>query len=147
MPNPISRLLQHRSLQAEVRRALESGVGVYHATWRIESGTKAEASEDLTAKLVDWCRDVLSRMHRPYGLDYVTLTLALLSQGEGQVANVNYGVLQPGDFYSPGSVEVRIQETLRRWADDQVSADSGSGTLSAVLFSWGDLTRELLLAS
>lgn len=145
MSNPVSRLLQRRSLRTGVRRALESGVGLYHTTWRIEAGREAEVSGQLAAELVAWCRDVLSRMHRPYGLDNVTLAVAALGEDDRQVASTNYGLLSPVDFYGSGPVEAQTQATLRRWADDQVFARNG-GRLSAVLFSWGDLTRELLLA-
>ena len=147
MSNPISWLLQRRSLHTDVRRALRSGVGLYHTTWPIETSTEAEASEELAVALVAWCRDVLSQTHRPYGLDYVTLAVAILSEDEGQATSVNYGILRPGDFYGLGSVEAQIQETLRSWADAQLFARRSGGRLSAVLFSWGDLTRELLLAS
>ena len=146
MSNPISRLVERRSLQADVRRALTSGVGLYHTTWPIQNIAAATASEEFIAKLVGWCREVLGEMRRPYGLDYVTLAVALLREGEGQVASVNYGVLRPSDFYNQSFVEERVRETLRSWTNDQLIAGAGAGSLSAVLFSWGDLTRELLLA-
>ncbi|MCH8900714.1 MAG: hypothetical protein IIC88_00270 [Chloroflexi bacterium] len=146
MSNPISRLVERRSLQADVRRALTSGVGLYHTTWPIQNIAAATASEEFIAKLVGWCREVLGEMRRPYGLDYVTLAVALLREGEGQVASVNYGVLRPSDFYNQSFVEERVRETLRSWTNDQLITGAGAGSLSAVLFSWGDLTRELLLA-
>ena len=146
MSNPISRLVERRSLQADVRRALTSGVGLYHTTWPFQNSAAAVANEELAPELVGWCREVLGGMRRPYGLDYVTLAVALLREGEGQVASVNYGVLRPSDFYNPSFVEERVEETLRSWTNDQLIAGAGAGSLSAVLFSWGDLTRELLLA-
>ena len=146
MSNPISRLVERRSLQADVRRALMSGVGLYHATWPIQTSPAAATSEELIAQLVGWCKEVLGGTRRPYGLDYVTLAVALLREGEGQVASVNYGVLRPGDFYNQSFVEERIRKTLCSWTNDQLITGAGAGSLSAVLFSWGDLTRELLLA-
>ncbi len=146
MSNPISRLVERRSLQADVRQALTSGVGLYHTTWPIQNGAEAAATEELATQLVGWCREVLGGMRRPYGLDYVTLAVALLGEGEGQLASVNFGVLRPSDFYSADTVEERVRETLRSWTDDQFIAGGNAGSLSAVLFSWGDLTRELLLA-
>lgn len=145
MSSPSKRLLQRRSLRTGVRRALESGIGLYHTAWRIEAGAGAATSEQLGAELVAWCRDVLSRMHRPYGLDYVSLAVAAVGEDERRLASTNYGMLRPADFYGPGPVEAQTQATLRRWADDHVFDRNGSGRLSAVLFSWGDLTRELLL--
>ena len=146
MSNPISRLVERRSLQADVRRALMSGVGLYHTTWPIQNIEAAAASEELTAQLVGWCREVLGETRRPYGLDYVTLAVALLREGEGQVASVNYGVLRPSDFYNQSFVEERVRETLCSWSRAHAIAGGNAGSLSAVLFSWGDLTRELLLA-
>ncbi len=147
MSNPINRLVERRSLQADVRRALMSGVGLYHATWPIQNGPAAAASEELIAQLVGWCREVLGGTRRPYGLDYVTLAVALLREGEGQVASVNYGVLRPSDFYNQSFVEERVRETLYSWARAHTTAGGNAGSLSVVLFSWGDLTRELLLAA
>ncbi len=146
MSNAIQRLLQHRSLRSGVRRALESGVGLYHTTWRIEAGRTAVASEYLAAELMAWCREILGQMHRPYGLEEVTLAVAAIGEDGRQVASINYGVLRPADFYGSGPVEMQTREALRRWADDQLFAPNGSGHLSVVFFSWGDLTRELLLA-
>ncbi len=146
MSDHVRQLLQRPSLRTGVRRALESGVGLYHTTWRIEAGTEAEPSERLAAELVAWCRDVLGRMHRPYGLDHVTLAVAALGEDKRQMASTNYGTLRPADFYGFGPVEAQTRATLRRWADDQVFAQDSGARLSVVLFSWGDLTRELILA-
>ena len=145
MSNPLSRVFQRQSLRGNVRRALESGVGLYHASWDIESAMTASASSDLAEELTAWCRDILSQMNRPYGLDYVTLALAVLGEKEGQVASTNYGVLRPQDFYGQGPAETQIHTTLSHWTDTEIFARSRGGRLSAVLFSWGDLTRELLL--
>ena len=145
MSNPLSRVLQRQSLRGNVRRALESGVGLYHASWDIEAAMTASTSSDLAEELTAWCRDILGQMHRPYGLDYVTLALAVLGEKQGQVASTNYGVLRPQDFYGQGPAATQIHTTLSNWTDTEIFARSRGGRLSAVLFSWGDLTRELLL--
>ena len=145
MSNPLSRVFQRQSLRGNVRRALESGVGLYHANWDIEAAMTASASSDLAEQLTAWCRDILSQMNRPYGLDYVTLALAVLGEKEGQVASTNYGVLRPQDFYDEGPAETQIHTTLSHWTDTEIFARCRGGQLSVVLFSWGDLTRELLL--
>lgn len=145
MSNPLSRVLQRRSLRGNVRRALESGVGLYNASWDIEATMTASTSSELAEELTAWCRDTLGQIRRPYGLDYVTLALAVLGEGQGQLAGSDYGVLRPQDFYGHGPAETQIQTTLSHWADTEIFARSRGGRLSAVLFSWGDLTRELLL--
>jgi len=143
--NPLSRVLQRQSLSGNVRRALESGVGLYYASWDIEAAMTASTSSDLAEELTAWCRDILGQMHRPYGLDYVTLALAVLGEKQGHVASTNYGVLRPQDFYGHGPAPTQIHTTLSNWTATEIFARSRGGRLSAVLFSWGDLTRELLL--
>ncbi|OGO51439.1 MAG: hypothetical protein A2148_11920 [Chloroflexi bacterium RBG_16_68_14] len=145
MPNAIQRLLLRPSLRGSVRRALESGVGTYHTTWRTEPDATAGASEQLAAEVMAWCREVLRQTHRPYGLDQVTLAMAVRDEDGHPLASVNFGLLRPVDFYGCGSVEAQAREALRRWAEDRVFARSGA-CVSLVLFSWGDLTGELLLA-
>jgi len=146
MSNALTRLFQRQSMRASVRRALESGVGLYRTTWQIEPGTDAQTSDDLASDLIAWSREVLSQMHRPYGLDYVTLALSAHGEGDAPAASVNFGIVRPQDFYDEGPAEDQIRTTLHRWADTQILGRCQGGRLSAVLFSWGDLTRELLLA-
>lgn len=141
MSNPLGRLLERRSLRDAVRCALESGVGLHHATWRAEDAT----GEELARELIAWCREALGRMHRPYGVDSVSLALAVLGADRRPLASTHYALLRPADFYGNGPVEAETRATLCRWAEDRALGQAGA-RLSAVLFSWGDLTRELLLA-
>lgn len=146
MSNPIGRVLKRRSLRANVQRALESGVGLYHTTWRIEAERERHVDAELAAELLDWCRDTVGLMHRPYGLDHVSLTIAVLNDEGEPVSTTNFGVLRPQDFYDHGPAELQVRETFRRWRAGRLFARNQDGRLSATLFSWGDLTRELLLA-
>jgi hypothetical protein len=124
-------LLKRRSFRADVRRALEGGIGLYHTTWRIDG-----SAADLADEVVDWCRQMLGQMRRPYGLDYVTLAVALLDADGERTASITCDAFRPVDFYDESKVAVQLRETLRSWPIAE--------RLSAVLFSWGDLTRELL---
>ncbi len=142
----VCRALQRQSLRASIRRALESGVGLYHRTWRLHDGVAGQPGDHLTAEVIAWSREVLSQMHRPYGLDYVTLALAVLGDEDHEVASTNFGVLRPEDFYHQGPAETQVAATLRDWTHGQVMPLNPRVRLSAVLFSWGDLTKELLLA-
>ena len=45
--NLLSRVFQRQSLRGNVRRALESGVGLSHASWDIEAAMTASTSSDL----------------------------------------------------------------------------------------------------
>ena len=140
MANAITRVLQHRSLRRAVRQALESGVGLYHTTWRIEPG----AGDAIAGQLIAWCREVLGSMHRPYGVDSVSLAIAAVADGGRPLASANFAVLQPSAFYD-GAIEAEAQETIRNWAERRI-LEEPAVRLSVVLFSWGDLTQELLLA-
>jgi hypothetical protein len=129
--HPFATLLKRRSFRADVRRALEGGIGLYHTTWRVDRN-----AGELAGEVVDWCRQMLGQMRRPYGLDYVTLAIALLDAEGERTASITYDAFRPVDFYDDRNVEAQVHETLRSWP--------AAERLSAVLFSWGDLTRELL---
>jgi len=144
LAHPIAALLQSRSLRADVRDALDGGVGIYHTTWLIQSDLAQPPGDRLAGELVDWCRARLSRMRRPYGLDHVTLTVALLGQDDRQLANQAYPVFRPGDFYDEDSAEALVRATLLEWARERLFEAGRADRISAVLFSWGDLARELL---
>ncbi len=144
MTKPLERLLRRRVFRGEVRRALNSGVGIYRTAWPIEPAEGSDGGARLASDIVGWCREALTRMRRPYGLDHVTLAVSVLSEGDRPIATTSYGVLRPVDFYGAGSAEAQIEETLSRWAASAVISQNPSARLSAVLFSWGDLARELL---
>ena len=141
MVNAVSQLLQRRSLRRAVQQALESGVGIYHTAWRVEPA----GGDAIAGELLDWCRQTLSEMHRPYGVDSVSLALAVLAEGGGPLASANFAVLHPGDFYT-GAIESEARETIHRWAEEHFF-DKPDSRLSVVLFSWGDLTQALLVAA
>jgi hypothetical protein len=141
--HPIAALLQSRSLRAEVRDALDGGVGIYHTTWLIQSELE-RPGETLVGEIMDWCRAMLARMRRPYGLDHVTLSVALINEDDRQLASQAYPVFRPGDFYDEDGAEALVRATLDGWARERLLAAGGAGRVSAVLFSWGDLARELL---
>lgn len=140
MTNAITRLLQRHSLRRAVRQALESGVGLHHATWHVERGASDTAADELIA----WCRQVLGTMRRPYGIDSVSLAIAAVAGGNRTLASANFAILHPVDFYA-GAIETEARATLSRWTDERIF-EQPAVRLSVVLFSWGDLTQELLLA-
>ncbi len=146
MSNPINRLFQRQALRADIRSALESGVGLYRTTWQLHSLNRTRASETLGGNVIGWCRDALSQTRRPYGLDYVTLALASVDEDGRQIASANLPSLRPPDFYGRGRAESEIKEILHGWAQSHALPTRPGGCLSVVLFSWGDLTRDLLSA-
>jgi hypothetical protein len=138
------RRFKQGSAESKVRDAVESGVGVYHTCWEL-GGEPATAlkPDELDSMILEWCRATIAQMRRPYGLDYVTLALGMIDWESEENVRFSFGVLRPSDFYADGPVPARLIELMREW-QAQGHFDS-SRWLSAVMFSWGDLTRELLL--
>lgn len=138
------RFRQH-SAESKVREAVEAGVGVYHMCWQLgEEPETALQPDDLDSMVLEWCRATMAQMRRPYGLDYVTLALALVGVESEETTRYSFGVLRPSDFYADGSVPNRLQGLMREWLAEGYF--ESSRWLSTVMFSWGNLTRELLLA-
>jgi hypothetical protein len=131
-------------MDSRVREALEAGIGLYHNHWELqEEDGSGLRPEEAGATALAWCRQTMARMRRPYGLDYVTLALALLDRDNQEVARMSFGVLRPGDFYNEGAAVERIEEAVGVWRREGLFQPASY--LSAVMFSWGDITRELLL--
>jgi hypothetical protein len=145
MLQPLVRRLRRDSIRAKVRQAISAGVGVYNGSWDLPDW-RSKQGELLSDQVLAWCHESLARMRKPYGLDYVTLVLAVVGPENQEVATLGFGVLRPQDFYGEGDVSIRLRDVLGRWSSEGVLTAPQSLKLSAVLFSWGDLTRELLLA-
>jgi hypothetical protein len=144
MLRPLIRRLRQQSMDSRVREALEAGIGLYHNRWELpEEDEGGLRPEDASGVALEWCRQTMARMRRPYGLDYVTLALALLDRDNQEIARMSFGVLRPSDFYNEGAVVERIEEVVGVWRAE--GHFQPASCLSAVMFSWGDITRELLL--
>ena len=150
--------MKRAGIRSRVRKALDAGVGVYNRTWPLgqagvsPSQGKGPAPAEvkvLAAQVLDWCRLAMGQMRKPYGLDYVSLVIAVMSADDEELAQVNLGVLRPQEFYGDEGVARQVEEALARWErEGLLSAGEGACTrrLTTLLFSWGDLTRELMLA-
>lgn len=145
MLKPIARRFRRKSMDAKVKEALETGIGLYQSHWEMETtdspGLRAEA---VGGTVLAWCRRTMGQMRRPYGLDYVTLALAILDEENQEIARASFGVMRPGDFYSEGSAVLQLEDAIGGWQAQGLM--SPARRLSAVMFSWGDITRELLVA-
>jgi len=144
MLQPLVRRLRRGSIRSKVRQAIDAGVGVYNGSWDLtvlpEDGEGA-----LSDRILGWCHESLARMRKPYGLDYVTLVLAVVGHENQEIATLGFGVLRPQDFYGDGEVTARLREVIGHWHEEGVLTSLRAFKVSAVLFSWGDLARELLL--
>ena len=145
MLQPLVHRLRRASIRSKVRQAIDAGVGVYNGSWDL-SALPEEGVATLSDRILEWCHEALARMRKPYGLDYVTLVLAVVGPENQEIATLGFGVLQPQDFYGDGDVTARLREVVGRWNEEGILTALQALKLSAVLFSWGDLARELLLA-
>jgi hypothetical protein len=130
-------LLKRHALRSKISHALDARVGFYEATFPLDV-----ALDQLNA----WCRETLAQTDRPYGVDYVTLAIALEAPAGSRDKSATFRVLRPGDFYEGGAAMPQIESTIAAWLDSGAAPPRGS-KLHAILFSWGDLTRNLLKAS
>jgi hypothetical protein len=137
--------LRQGSTESKVRDAVEAGVGVYQMSWEL-GGEPATAvrPDELDAVVLEWCQARMTQMRRPYGLDYVTLAISLAGWEGDEAARHSFGVLRPIDFYPEGTVPSALAQLMEEWQAGGYF--ESSRWLSVVMFSWGDLTRELLLA-
>jgi hypothetical protein len=132
-------------MDSKVREAVEAGIGLYHSHWGLESEENAGLVPEKAGQVIlDWCRETMGQMRRPYGLDYVTFAIAILGPQNEEIARASFGVLRPSDFYDDGPAPMRLEAALDAWRSGACFGPATS--LSAVMFSWGDITRELLLA-
>ena len=121
--------------------ALDSGVGFYRMSWP----AAVRDDHQLGDEVLGWCRTTLSKMHRPYGVDSVSLALVAHSWGKYPLATAQFSVLHPIDFYAMGPGESNARDVLQTWLGEGILSKRGT-RLSALLFSWGDLAQELVLA-
>jgi hypothetical protein len=135
-------LLKRRSLGQKVSRAIDSRVGFYEATFDLDSH-----DESLDEPVIAWVRQTVAGTGRPYGVDYLTLALALVAADGSRIADATFRVLRPADFYDGGEAYPQITSRLAFWRESHCPAASTGPKLHAVLFSWGDLTSNLLQAS
>jgi hypothetical protein len=134
-------VLERRALHQAVGGALNTGVGLYRMSWP----TLGRNDDDLANDVLQWCRTTLSNMQRPYGVDSVSFALVAHNRAKRPLASVQFSVLRPVDFYAMGTAESSARDVLQTWHGEGMFTRQGT-KLSALLFSWGDLTKELVLA-
>lgn len=146
MLEPLKRRFRRKSMDIKVREALETGIGLYHSNWEMTAGAeKPGLRPDRAGKaVIDWCRETMAVMRRPYGIDHVTFAVSLLDGENQEVDRAGFGVLRPTDFYGEGMAVRQLEEVFEVWQSRGLL--SRARRLSAVMFSWGDMTRELLVA-
>jgi hypothetical protein len=145
MLEPLIRRFRRKSMDIKVREALETGIGLYHNHWEMIAPETPALRPDKAAKAVlDWCRETMASMRRPYGIDHVTFAVSLLDGQNQEVDRAGFGVLRPNDFYGDGTAVSQLEDVFQAWQSK--GSLSRAQRLTAVMFSWGDMTRELLVA-
>jgi len=144
MLRTLIRRLNRRKTDSQVKEALEAGIGLYHSHWGLDNDERPGlCPEEASQTVLSWCHETMGQMRRPYGLDYVTFAIALLGPENEEISRASFGVLRPSDFYSDGPAPQQLEEVINQWRSEAHFRSATS--LSAVMFSWGDITRELLL--
>lgn len=107
-----------------------------------------EAIDQLVEDVVEWCRDRIASIRRPYGIDQLALALACATPGGDPLASKTFGVFRPVDFYSDEGIGDRVEAFLREVPVEELNAQLEAGAsgirFAAALFSWGDVAREAM---
>ena len=125
------------STHRKVERLIREGVGVREASWRIgfEDAAQAAVIDDV----LEWVRQSMGAMRRPYGLDHVALALAARDDSGRVVCSNSLGVQRPTLFY-----EAEGADHIRAFLGDANRAMGGQpGEMVGALLSLGDIAFEL----
>jgi len=122
-------------------RAVRDGVGVRESSWPLPGRTEP-GSDVLIEDIVDWARDTMSAMRRPYGIDHIAFALACKDAKGHVVCSSALGVMRPSVFYSDeGSDRVAAFLADVRFADPGEDAQ-----IVGALLSLGDVAYEIGLS-
>jgi hypothetical protein len=119
-------------------QAVRDGVGVREQTWELaaprDGGTAA-----LVAEIVEWARESMAGMRRPYGIDHVAVALACRDARGRVVCSSALGVMRPTVFYTDEG-----SERVAAFLADVRFANPGEGAqVVGALLSLGDVAYEI----
>jgi hypothetical protein len=129
------------STQKRVERLIRDGVGVREAAWELAPATGKDL-ERVASGIVEWVRQAMGDMRRPYGIDHVALALAARDDAGHVLCTNAMGVVRPASFYG-GDGMARILAFLD---DAEGLRGDRPVRVSGALLSLGDLAFELNLA-
>lgn len=139
-PDPVRR---------RVEASIRSGTGLSKGDWML-SGPAIESPHiaKLSEEVLEWCRERIASIRRPYGIDQLALAIACATPGGNPLASTTFGVFRPVDFYDEDGVGDRVVEFLREVPLDQLNGELDAGApgirFAVALFSWGDVAREAM---
>lgn len=135
MIEPVRRYFATRRLT----RAVRQGIGIQEQSWAMPPAGDADAADSAIADIVDWAREAVSTMRRPYGLDHVAVAFAC-RDSDGRVLCSNaLGVVRPGMFYSDEG-ETRVRDFL---ADAWHTRPAEGAQIVGAILSLGEVAHEL----
>lgn len=135
----MKQFFRSQSTRHQIERLIRDGVGVREAAWPVPGHAGAPAPEALVGPIVQWVRESMAAMRRPYGIDHVALALAC-RDGDGRVVCSNsFGVVQPATFYQDDG-----PERVAAFIGDLSAVPPGSRReIVGALLSLGDIAYEL----
>jgi hypothetical protein len=133
--------LRKKTTHQQVADLIRQGVGVHETTWPMAAEQPADC-DDLIDQILEWVRESMSAMRRPYGIDHVALALACRDGSGTVLSSSSLGVIRPGSFYGVEGRE-RIAGFL---SDVRFVGERGPAQVAGALLSLGDLAFELALA-
>ena len=102
--------------------AIDSGVGLYRMSW--PAGGRATTSSPRMCS--PGAGTMLSTMHRPYGVDSVSLALVAHDRpGSARWRAPSFSVLRPIDFYAMGQAESEARDVLQTWLGEGIFSKRG----------------------
>jgi hypothetical protein len=105
-------------------RARRTGEGVYIEEWDLAGSEHSPGDAVL-----DWCREIIGRCRRPFGIDHFDLALALRPAGSGPPISRLFR-LRPADLY--------CETATAQMSAFLLGNGSPPARIAAALFSWGD---------
>lgn len=138
----LNRFLRKKDTHARVESLIRQGVGVHETTWAMSAGDEPGASDEIVQQILDWVRESMSMMRRPYGIDHVALALACRDRSGNVLSSSSLGVIRPGSFYGDEGRN-RIAAFL---SDVRFVGERAPAQIAVALLSLGDIAFELNLA-
>lgn len=125
---------RQRELRTTARKMADArrrGEGVYTEEWSLPEGTHHSAMEPI----LEWCRDVVGRCRRPFGIDEFDLALSF-RQHEASHATSQVYRITARDLYD--------ESTIDQLAAFLFGQPAQPVYVVAALFSWGDAAHAAL---
>jgi hypothetical protein len=113
-------------------RARAEGHGVRLGHWHLPNASSIHAPSHI----LDWCRNTLAGVRRPFGIDHFDLAVAC-GNGRGSVESRRFFKLKATDLYDDGIAHA-LSGLVARWAGEEELV------FAAAIFSWGEAAHRAL---